>query len=287
MSRTWAQIVRGKPTLNPEAPVWLPQKPKVVFHAFCADCGNEADVCRRCEKLAVYDLGLCGRCFSYNMPSDSMCLGYVRASEEAEKIPFKCSPCRSASPWHWEDDKEIVSYDYVQSCFCHELSPTNVIRIARYRSLGKKHTDPVKRADEALEAYKKELKFSGNHAEALKIYASFYKNTKPSTPLKTGYVEMADFLAGQRVTGEQFFDAVRCAEAEAKGEDVSHVDPHKLSRALLQRELDYAESECALWVREIRSVVWSEKEEEELERMENHIALLRHVLALRDVLARH
>lgn len=101
------------------------------------------------------------------------------------------------------------------------------------------------------------------------------------SPLKTGYVEMADILAGQRVTAEQFFNAVCSAEAEAKDEDVSHIAPHKLSRALLERELDYAESERALRVREIRSEVWSEDDLEAVEQMENHIALLRDVLFLR------
>jgi len=191
MSRSWAQIVRGKPTLNPNAPEWKP-KPR------CVDCGGVAEVCRRCTKNAVHEHGLCGMCWSWDMPSESMCIGYVRLSNDAHKMPFKCEPCRTA---------------------------------------------PKKRTD-----------------------------------LKTGYVEMADILAGQRVTGEQFFDAVLCAEAEAKGEDVSHISPHKLSRALLERELARAEEYCSMWVREIRTLFWSQQDVEAVVGMNYSIAALREEL---------
>lgn len=208
MSRSWSSIVKGSAAAAvPVASVSAQAaETKVVFHPFCADCGEEADVCRHCDKLAVYQDGLCGHCFSYNMPSDSMCTGYVKASNEAEKIPFKCSACCSARPWNWEDDKEIVSYDYVPMSFSFPVSPTNVIRIARYRM---KRADPSQRATEARAAYDKELSFSGNYAEALKIYTSFYKNMPKRKALKEGFVSLADILAGQPVSGKQFFDAIR------------------------------------------------------------------------------
>ena len=204
MSRSWSSIVRG-PAAVSSAPEAVAMKPKVVFHPFCADCGNDADVCRQCDKLAVYQDGLCGHCFSYNMPSDSMCMGYVKASNEAEKIPFKCSACSAA---FWEDDKEIVSYDYVPMSFSFPVSPINVIRIARYRM---KRADPYQRATEARAAYDKELSFSGNQEEAFKIYNSFYKNMPKRKPLKEGFVSLQEFLAGQPVSGKQFFDAIRAS----------------------------------------------------------------------------
>ncbi len=53
---------------------------------------------------------------------------------------------------------------------------------------------------------------------------------------------MKDILAGQRVTAEQFFDAVRCAEAEEEYDEVPCVHPKKMSAAMLLRasyEVDY------------------------------------------------
>ena len=169
-THTWADITRVKSATKPQAPK---AEPKVVFHAFCADCGKEADVCRRCDKsFAVYEDGLCGRCLVSTIPSDSMCKGYMDASREAHKIPYKCGSCRKARPWRWEEDKEVVSYSYVQSCFCHKLSPTNVIRVARWRIAGQ--VSEEQRKAEAMAAYDKEMKFSGNCAEAAAIYKSFF-----------------------------------------------------------------------------------------------------------------
>lgn len=180
MSRSWSSIARGPVAATPLKPVATPLKtkpiPKVTFHAFCEDCGKEADVCRRCQELAVYENGLCGSCFSYNIPSDSMCQGYVDAARSARKIPYKCTHCRTERPWRWENDKEVVSYHYVQGCICHKLSPTNVIRMAARRSVGPKPTDPAQRAAEAWAAYEKEMKFSGDAEEAAILYKSFFKD---------------------------------------------------------------------------------------------------------------
>ncbi len=166
---SWSDIVRGGPapkksTLNPSAPVFIPRPP-------CSCCGEPAEVCRRCAKLAVYQNGLCGHCFSYNLPSDSMCIGYIHASNSAEKIPFTCSSHHASKQMPW---------------LTEENNSKNV--------------------------------------------------------LKEGYVEMKDILAGQRVTAEQFFDAVRCAEAEEEYDEVPCVQPKKMSAAILLRasyEVDY------------------------------------------------
>ncbi len=95
----WSDVVRGGPapkksTLNPYAPTFTPRPP-------CVDCGECAEVCRRCTKWAVYDReskGLCGHCLSANLPSESMCIGYVHSSNMAEQVPFKCSSCAEREP---------------------------------------------------------------------------------------------------------------------------------------------------------------------------------------------
>ena len=186
----WSDVVRGGPapkksTLNPNAAVFVPRPP-------CACCGKAAEVCRLCTKLAVYDdgsKGLCGHCLSVGLPSDSMCIGYIRASNRAESVPFTCSKaCRS----------------------------------------------------------------------------TIEKNT-----LKSGYVEMKDILAGQRVTAEQFFDAVRCAEAEEEYDEVPCVDPKKMSAAILQRALYEVNDDRKMHWRRIRKAggVSTPEDEAEMEAM--------------------
>jgi hypothetical protein len=143
-----------------------------------------------------------------------MCIGYVRASEAAETIPFKCSPCHSTNPWTWESDKEIVSYSYERMSFSFPLSPTNVVRIPHYRYLGNAPTDAIKRADEARSAYLKEMTFSGDAKKAMKIYSSFWKYPAPAYSVHAveGAVTLSQIMAGQRVNGHQFFDAIRATE---------------------------------------------------------------------------
>ncbi len=96
----WSDIVRGGPApkkskLNPNAAPFVPRPP-------CAKCGAPSEVCRRCAKLAVYQDGLCGHCFSLNMPSESMCIGYIRASNYAEQILFFCAGCSGERVMPWE-----------------------------------------------------------------------------------------------------------------------------------------------------------------------------------------
>jgi hypothetical protein len=127
-----------------------------------------------------------------------MCKGYMDASKNAEKIPFKCTSCRQSNPWRWEDEKEIVGYSYEPMCFCHPLSPTNVVRIAQHRSVIQ--SSPFKKRNaEAQAAFNKEMAFSGNYAEAIPIYRSFFKGQPPT---------MKQILAGRRVTGLEFFEAL-------------------------------------------------------------------------------
>ena len=241
------------------------------MHVFCSDCGQEADVCRRCDKLAVYQNSLCGRCFSWSMPSESMCQGYVEAAASAEKIPFKCSPCRAKKPWRWQDNKEIVDYRYVPMSFSFPVSPTNVIRIPRYRAIGSKPTDPLQRADEARAAYEKELSFSGNVAEALNLYVSFYKNIPPRRPLKAGFVPMSEILQGQPVTGEQFFMSVREEMDSDMDDELSYVgnNPLVMSSRQLRAALDEVDEDRKMHSRRVRYEGWTEENEREMDAMDN------------------
>jgi hypothetical protein len=352
----WSDVVRGGPAppkskLNPNAPLFVPRPP-------CENCGMPSAVCRHCNKLAVYKDGLCGHCFSYRMPSESMCIGYIHASNHAEQIPFTCSVCTSSSvrmPWEpprppspppkkqWatcEDcgetqlhvcehcEKRVVhkfvspycdDCDLFESTGCPEcdaeldwpclaevdpkkeelflckdchknrdmdkshiwsywywpanrdepLSPTNVYRIPRYRPVSEGPSDPVARADEAMAAYNEELKFSGDQEEALKIYTSFYQRFSPKKekPLKEGYVEMNDILKGQRVTAEQFFDAVRCAEAEEDPDDKSIHDPKKMSYTLLNRALYQVDDDRKMLSRKMRKCGTSPADEAMMDAM--------------------
>lgn len=94
---------------------------------------------------------------------------------DASSYPEKASICSSCQTKRSKPKREIVEYRYERSCFCHPLSPTNVVHVGVYRTLkdGKK-TDPAQREKEAMAAYEKELAFSGSEAEAKMVYASFF-----------------------------------------------------------------------------------------------------------------
>ena len=188
MALSWASIVRGKEVevVKTPEPTRKAQKPQPL----CTDCGELADICRSCgsDKLAVYEEGYCAVCLIEMTPSESMCGGYMNAAREANKIPFKCSPCRDKKPWSWADNKEIVKYKYQQSCFCHKLSKDNVIRSPIYRIVAE-HTDPMQREKEAMAAFQKEMKFSGQLNEAVEIYRSFFTDIKAAGQRLSAIVE--------------------------------------------------------------------------------------------------
>ncbi len=102
MSRSWASIVRGhsSSTLNPDAREFYPAV--AVFHAFCADCGEEAEVCANgCDRPPVFvDKGkrVCGGCFCkamWRLGSDSMSYPIIQAADKKNDPLFKCRRCAS------------------------------------------------------------------------------------------------------------------------------------------------------------------------------------------------
>jgi hypothetical protein len=181
MARSWVSIVKGKEVAPLPVKAAEKPKPKPKPQPLCVDCGANAMVCRYCRKAPVFEGDECVICLVMNTPSEEMCGGWMNAARRSDKIPYKCKPCHKAKPWRWTDGTEIVSYIYERSCFCHRLSPTNVIRSPVYRRIEGKPTDSEQREEEAMAAYKYEMKFSGDEVEAFDIYRSFFPGVPPPT----------------------------------------------------------------------------------------------------------
>ncbi len=98
MSRSYASIVRGNTgTLSADAKEFVPG---VKFHAFCSDCGAEAEVCvNGCDRPPIItDMGkrICGGCLyamTWRMGSESMSIGIVKAADKKNDPKFKCRRC--------------------------------------------------------------------------------------------------------------------------------------------------------------------------------------------------
>ena len=195
MARSWASVVRGKEVekkvVVKAPPPQRQRQPKPVKpYILCVDCGKAADICRRCgsSTQAVYLDGMCAVCLVMETPSEWMCGGYMDAARESTSIPFKCEPCRTKKPWRWVDDKEIVSYRYEGGCRCHPVSKHNVIRFATYRRVGAEPTNHKQREEEAMAAFNKEMKFSGELDEAMEIYRSFFTDKKAAEERLKGFL---------------------------------------------------------------------------------------------------
>jgi hypothetical protein len=89
-----------------------------------------------------------------------------------EFIPQTCSACREEHPWRQEDSLEVTGFSYEKSCFCHPLSPTNVVYVSknRYIRLGEAKSSTEEVAARAKAAYEVEMAFSGKvvRAEAVR-----------------------------------------------------------------------------------------------------------------------
>jgi hypothetical protein len=183
MARSWASVARsGLPQapapsalpkaasgLRAEAPAWTPP-PR------CYYCGSAADTCTKCVdqrswmpshtlKPVLRD-GRCADHHRYGVPH-----AFFNAKME-EFIPQTCTACREKHPWRQEDSVEVTGFSYQNSCFCHPLSPTNVVYVLKhhYIRLGETKSSPEQVAAWAEAAYAKEMEFSGEtkRAEAVK-----------------------------------------------------------------------------------------------------------------------
>jgi hypothetical protein len=231
----------------------------------------DAEVCRHCKKLAVYQDGLCGHCFSYRRPSEAMCIGYIYASNFAEQIPYTCGMCHENKQMPWQPPRAPPpspkkSWAHCQDCgdgphhVCQHCEKRLVYKMASefcdecdlFQSTGCPECDAELDWPVLAEVDPKK--------QELFLCKGCEKNRALKNIIKEGYVEMADILAGQRVSAEQFFDAARCAEAE-KNEDVIIGDPKKMSKALLNkalREVDEARTELARKMRKDGAVAGDE-----------------------------
>jgi len=110
----------------------------------------------------------------------------------------------------------------------------------------------------------------GNAARHMPLNCAACALKKKRNTLKKGYVEMEEILAGQRVTAEQFFDAVRCADQENDEEGpLPSQDIKKLSKALLSRALSDVDDARKMLSRRVRAYggIWTEDDEEQMDAM--------------------
>ena len=173
----------------------------MTSHAPCNDCGVDVRVCHYCKKRESHFSDYCEDCYRD--------FGYAHQNyfpDDPEVKPFfLCTGCKQ----HRQRMKiEVYRYSYWQKDRDQPLSPWNCYRSPCYRDRDPKQ-DPVERADEALSAFQHELEFSGDIAEAEKILKSFYEYPLPiEKPVRPGTVTKEELLAGQHVTGQQFFETV-------------------------------------------------------------------------------
>jgi hypothetical protein len=116
--------------------------------------------------------GRCADHVSYGVPH----MFFNKNMEEF--IPQTCSGCREKHPWRPEDSVELTGFSYEKSCFCHPLSPTNVVYVKRHRyiRLGQAKSSPEQVAAWAEAAYAKEMEFSGETKRAEAVRDCILKN---------------------------------------------------------------------------------------------------------------
>jgi hypothetical protein len=120
--------------------------------------------------------------------------------------------------WNTEPRNEIISYSYKPVCRCCPLSPTNYKRMPLTQPIvvNRPRTSLKKRQTDAWVAFRKELDFSKNYAEALIVYSSFFSTqlsgTKPLTHEKQegeNRISLRNVLrADDFSTNRQFLSAI-------------------------------------------------------------------------------
>lgn len=186
MARSWASVARSalpvEPSVAPkpfvlraEAPIWTP--PPACYY-----CGSAADVCAKCVDQRswmpshplkpVLRKGLCADHHAYGVPH-----AFFNKKME-EFMPQTCSSCRSKHPWRQEDSVEVTGFSYEKSCFCHPLSPINVVYVKKHRyiRLGEAKSTPEVVAARAQAAYDVEMAFSGKAERAEVVRKTILEN---------------------------------------------------------------------------------------------------------------
>ena len=161
--------------LRAEAPEWKPPPS-------CYYCGASADVCPKCVKTCSYypawglqpvlRKGLCAQHHSYGVPH-----AFFNKNMQ-EFMPQTCSSCREKHPWRQEDSLEVTGFSYEKSCFCHPLSPINVVYVNKHRyiRLGEAKSTPEVVVARAQAAYDVEMAFSGKAERAEIVRKTILEN---------------------------------------------------------------------------------------------------------------
>lgn len=156
---------------------------KETFHAFCECCGLEVKPCTSCFTRPEYINSWCRECHNNYIPG----IGFNPSPAETPR--FLCEECQK-----WEDLKgiygwempslqkrfEIVGYSYKPYCPCCPLSPQNYIRQPYLTPIISNipPTEELRRMAYAGPAYRRELEFSGDRAEASRLWFSFFRDSR-------------------------------------------------------------------------------------------------------------
>ena len=154
-----------------------------TFHAFCECCGLEVKPCTFCYTRPEFINSWCRECHNNYIPG----IGFTPCPAETPR--FLCGECEK-----WEDLKgiygwempslqsrfEILGYSYKPYCPCCPLSPKNYIRQPYLAPIisNIRPTEEWKRRVDAGCAYRKEKEFSGSKLEAIRLWFSFFRDSR-------------------------------------------------------------------------------------------------------------
>jgi len=181
---------------------------QVPFHAFCAICTVEVKACQFCFTRPQYIDTWCQEC---NNSYDGE--GFV--PQPAASPRFLCRECdlmekcaEMYGEWNTEPRNEIIAYSYKPVCSCCPISPSNYKRMPVCEAIivNRPRTSLWKRKVDAGRAFKEELNFSKNYAEALIVYSSFFSTQLSGTkPLEHEKQEGEEKLSLRQILrGEEF-----------------------------------------------------------------------------------
>lgn len=207
MSQSWSDFVL----------VVKPTGAKDTFHAFCEECGLKVPHCTFCFTRPEYIDSWCRECHnSWD--------GKTFYPQPAEKPHFTCSECDKwrdlKQIYGWEkpsifENWELFAYSYKPYNKNLPVSPTNCIRQPMMEPVIS-NIPPMplwKRHVNAWHAFNTEKNFSGNAAQALLVFTSFFIGKKPldysADPEKEERLSMREIQWGdKRPSNTQFLKAV-------------------------------------------------------------------------------
>jgi hypothetical protein len=203
---------------------------RVPFHAFCAICTVEVKACEICYSRRQSLRGWCVECYNSWGAGDFV-------PKPAEQPRILCDECdlmekcaEMYGSWNETPRNEIIGYSYKPVCLCCPLSPSNYKRMPLVTPIvGNLPPTPLwKRKVDAGRAFREEMEFSKNSAEALIVYASFFSTQLSGTAAldhsKQKHEEklsLREILRGQEFpSNRQFLRAIekRQAKERAKNE---------------------------------------------------------------------